>query len=316
MHDNETIDEIKQFPLGDLRDIPGDLEDISASELIGKALEPHSAVIFYSQYDPSGAGGSGTLVHYKGIKGILTASHVVAPFSESSTIFLPCILRSGTIDVWDVIEVPFIRILTIDDFNFYLEPGWIDRWSEQGLDISFIQIEDHIFSDILNQRQKKSLDLGEMRARYFSKEFKYWSPENKHNWIWTMVGTPREGCGFIEKDVSSFCHGPVFHGGGETKLRLNTLQNVQQPFQGLDVDIIETQIGSTLDILPRDFSGASGGGIYQTLGRLINGQFKIEEILLSGVFVAGNEEKGLLFSRGHIALYDIFCRFLDTKVNS
>ena len=287
MYNEETIDEIKQITLGELRDTP-------VPKLIGEALESHSVVIFYSQDDPTGAGGSGTLIHYKGVKGILTASHVIAPFSKRRTIFLPCILRQGTIDVWEVVEVPFSRILTIDNLNIYLTPKWIDRWPENGLDISLIQIHDYIFDDILSHWHKQSLDLAEMRTRYFSQEAKYWSPENKHNWTWTIVGTPREGCRLIEKDVNYFCHGSVYLGGGETKLRFNTLQNVQQSFQGLDVDIIETQLGTTLDILPRDFSGASGGGIYKTSQRQINDQFKIEEFLLSGVFVAGNEREGRL----------------------
>lgn len=80
----------------------------------------------------------------------------------------------------------------------------------------------------------------------------------------------------------------------------------------IEVDIIETQLGPTQDKLSKDFSGASGGGIYQTSERQTGDQFKIEEMLLAGVFVAGNVEAGWLYSRGHIALYDIFCAYLDS----
>jgi hypothetical protein len=103
----------------------------------------------------------------------------------------------------------------------------------------------------------------------------------------------------------------VYIGGGETKLRTDTLQNVQPSFKGAAVDMIETQLGPTEDKLPKNFSDCSGGGMYQTRECKIGDQFKIEEMLLAGVFVAGNEEAGWLYSRGHMALYDIFCRFLD-----
>jgi hypothetical protein len=92
MSNEETIDEIKQVTLGSLR-------NTNFTQIISKALEPHSVVIFYAPNDPSGAGGSGTLVTYKGIKGILTASHAISPFSNKRTIFLPCILREGSVDL-------------------------------------------------------------------------------------------------------------------------------------------------------------------------------------------------------------------------
>jgi hypothetical protein len=307
MNTEETIDEIQQVTLGSLR-------NTEFPKMIGGALEPHSVVIFYAPNDSKGSGGSGTLIHYKGINGILTASHVIAPFSNKRTVFLPCILREGTSDVWEVIEAPFCRILTIDDLNLYSNTEETKDWSENGLDIALIQFEDSIFDEIIRLWHKQPLDLAEMRLKYLSHDAKYWSPENKHDWTWTIAGTPREDCGLIEKDVNYFPHSSVYIGGGETLLRTDTLQNVASPFNGLDVDIIETQLGPTLDKLPKDFSGASGGGVYQTSERQIGDQFKIEEILLAGVFVAGDEEAGLLYSRGHIALYDIFCKFLDSQL--
>jgi len=111
--------------------------------------------------------------------------------------------------------------------------------------------------------------------------------------------------------VNFFPHAGVYIGGVETKLRIDTLQNIQPSFKGEAVDIIETQLGTTEDKLPKDFSGCSRDGMYQTRERQIGDQFKIEEMLLAGVFIAGNEEAGWLYSRGHMALYDIFCRFLD-----
>lgn len=307
MSNEKTIDEVKQVTLGSLR-------NTEFTKIIGEALEPHSVVIFYATNDSRGAGGSGTLIHYKGIKGILTASHVIAPFSNKRTVFLPCILREGTADVWEVLEAPFCRILTIDDLNLYSTPEWIEEWSENGLDISLIQFEDRIFDDIVRLWHKQPLDLDEMRAKYLSHDAKYWSPQHKHDWTWTIAGTPREDCGLIEKDVNFFPHAGLYIGGGETVLRTNTLQNVASPFKGLEVDIIETQLGPTEDKLPKDFSGASGGGVYQTSERQTGELFKIEEILLAGVFVAGNEEAGWLYSRGHIGLYDIFCKFLDNQL--
>ena len=308
MRNEEIIDEVKQVTLGSLR-------GTEFTEVIGKTLEPHTVVIFYAPNDPRGAGGSGTLIHYKGIKGILTASHVIAPFKNKKHVFLPCLLRLGTTDVWEVVGVPFFRILTIDDLDLYLSPEWMDAWSENGLDISLIQFEDQIFDELVRLWGKKPLDLAEMRQKYLSHEGKYWSPIHKHDWTWTITGVPREDCGLIEKDVNFFPLAGVYIGGGETKLRTDTLQKVQPSFKGAAVDIIETQLGPTEDKLPKDFSGCSGGGMYQTRERQIGDQFIIEEMLLAGVFVAANEEAGWLYSRGHMALYDIFCRFLDAQLD-
>ena len=308
MNSDKVIDEIKQVTLGSLR-------DTGFTKIIGETLETHTVVIFYAQNDTRGAGGSGTLIHYKGIKGILTASHVIAPFKNKKYIFLPCLLRPETTDVWGVIGAPFCRILTIDNLDLYLSPEWMEAWSENGLDISLIQFEDHIFDNILKMWGKRSLDLVEMRQKYLSHEGKYWSPDHKHDWTWTIAGRPREGCGLIEKDVNYFPHAGVYIGGGETKLRTDTLQNVLLNFKGSAVDIIETQLGPTEDKLPQDFSGCSGGGMYQTRERQTDDQFAIEEMLLAGVFVAGNEKAGWLYSRGHMALYDVFCRFLDEALN-
>lgn len=303
----ETLDEIKKVALGDLR-------NTEFTEIIGKAVEHHSVVIFYGLNDPKGYGGSGTLIHYKGIKGILTASHVVA-YLPGKCVCLPCSLREGTTDVWEIAPIPFCRILTIDNLNLYRTTDWKKNWSENGLDISIIQLEDHFFDELVRMSNKQPLDLAEMRAKYLAQNAKYWASENKHNWTWTIAGTPREDCGLIEKDVNFFPHASIYIGGGETKLRTETLQNIEFPFRGREVDIIETQLGPTKDKLPKDFSGASGGGVYQTSERRTGDQFKIEEILLAGVFVAGNEEEGRLCSRGHIALYDIFCEFLDKELN-
>jgi hypothetical protein len=128
-----------------------------------------------------------------------------------------------------------------------------------------------------------------------------------------IAGTPREGCGLIEKNVNYFPHAGVYIGGGKTKLRSDTLQNVHPLFKGSAVDIIETQLRPTEDKLLQDFSDCSGGGMYQTRERQIGDQFTIEEMLLAGVFVAGDERAGSLYSRGHLALYEIFCNFLDTQ---
>lgn len=158
------------------------------------------------------------------------------------------------------------------------------------------------------------LDLAEMRQKYLRHEGKYWFPDQKHNWTWTIVRTPREGCGLIEKDVNYFPNAGVYSGRGGTKLRTDTLQNVHSTFQGSPVDITETQLGPTQDKLPQDFSGCGGGGMYQTREGQIGDQFTIEEKLLAGIFVAGNEKTGWLYSRGRMALYDIFCRFLDVQI--
>lgn len=304
----DEITEIKYVPLGDLH-------GTEFVDVIGAAVDPHSVVIFQALNDPIGAGGSGTLVQYKGIKGILTASHVIAPLKSKRQIVLPCKLRPGTSDVWESIEVPVVHIFTIDDLDLYVSFDPDKIWSENRLDISLVQIDDNIFDDIVTSWGKQPLDLAQMRDKYLEQEEQYWSPLHKHDWTWVIAGAPREGCGLIEKDVNFFPHASVYIGGGRTQLRSGTLQDVQPHYKNKDVDIIETPLGPTQDILPKNFAGCSGGGIYQIRAAQVDDRFKIDDLLLAGVFVAGNEGKGLLYSRGPIALYDIFCDFLDRHID-
>ncbi len=162
-----------------------------------------SVVIFYTPNDPEGAGGSGTLVNYKGIKGILTASHVAASLRDK-TLYLPCVLRYGTDNIWDVREVSFLRILTIDKLNKY-SPN--DYWPENRLDISLIQFDDTEFDNIIKQWKKQPVDLAMMKVKYNSNENKYWSPDNNHFFVWDISGVPRQGSQFESENVVYFPFG-------------------------------------------------------------------------------------------------------------
>lgn len=302
----ETNDEIKQISLGELR-------KTNFTHAIAEALMKYCIVIFLGSDNLRG--GSGTLVIYKGIKGILTASHVAA-LLENSLFAIPYRLREGCSDIWEIQQIPIKRILTIDDLSLYQTPELIENWSENGLDITLLQLDDEVFEDILKSTGKNSLDLEQMKDKYEAEESKYWSPFNKNDWSWTICGTPRKSLSLIENDVVYFPYASTYIGGGSTKLRLDTLQKIKEPYSGLDVDIIETELGPTEDEIPDDFSGASGGPIFQTRERLTGNTISNEEIMLAGIFVAGDEKVAKkLWSRGHIALYDIFCIFLDKIVN-
>ncbi len=82
----------------------------------------------------------------------------------------------------------------------------------------------------------------------------------------------------------------------------------------MNADIIESQQGPTQDHIPEDFSGMSGAGIYQISVRSNDNQYVIEEVHLARVFVAYKEKSKCLQSRGHISLYDVFCKFLDKQI--
>lgn len=287
--------------------ILGELRHTTAPELIRQTVEPCSVPIFTDEH---GSGGSGTLVTYKGLKGILTASHVIASISNKKSIFLPCLLRKGTNDIWDLAEIPFCRILTIDDLSQYTSI----KWTGKGLDIAIIQFEDPVFSSLIQHWCKRPLDLEIMRAKYLSNEHKYWCHENAHDWLWPIAGMPREGCHHISDDVKVIPYAGAYIGGGECKFCHNTLQNVLPEFRHSDADLIKTQIGPTQDILPKDFGGMSGGGIYQFKVCRKETNYQLDDFLLAGVFVAGDEEDGWLTSRGHLSLYDIFCGFLNTQL--
>ncbi len=273
-------------------------------------------MLVYDPNDPDGPGGSGTLVNYKGIKGILTATHVLEEIIKTKYVWLPCALRPGTTDIWDCRGVPFVRILTIDNLSSISgnRNGNKSLWPETCLDIAIIQFSDKIFDDIVKNWKKKIVNLSLMREHYYSNECSYWSPDHKHDWIWTFSGYPREGVHQVEDSVSCLPNSGVYLGGGECLIRSNILKDVHEEFIGYDADIIESQKGPTLDHLPKNFSGMSGGGMYQVKLQLINNRFHLEDILLAGVFVAEAKNKKWVLSRGQISLYDVFCSFLDKQM--
>lgn len=291
-----------------------ELEALGFSAIIAAALDPSSIVIFAS--GTHGGGGSGTLVKYKGILGILTASHVAASLNDCK-VYLPYRLRANTDDIWEITPVPFCRILLIDDLSLYSNK----LWSESGLDIALIQLEDDIFDSILDHTKKIPIDLNEMKNRYTSELHKYWSSEKTNDWSWVMAGRPREGFKKLEstepnlQNVLYFPAPGVYIGGGVCRIRRNTLDKVDSKYKGHDADLIESLI-DTSDILPNDFAGMSGGGCFQVKGRLHNNEYIVDEFILAGVFVAASIDGDYLVSRGHISVYEVFSLYLDDQIGN
>ncbi|MES2345483.1 MAG: hypothetical protein V4494_06070 [Chlamydiota bacterium] len=137
------------------------------------------------------------------------------------------------------------------------------------------------------------------------------APDRVHDWFWVIGGSPREQSGpsLNDSSILEFKHGGAFFCGGYIKREMFALSMVDEKYRDCDADLIISPLGPTLDVLPFSYGGMSGGGLYQVKLKEIRGHKNIEDLMFAGVFVADNGE--CLVSRGHVSLYEVFCRYLD-----
>ncbi len=110
----------------------GDFCETEVFDELYDSIMSHTIIISYNAFT---FGGSGTLVVYKGLAGILTASHVIAPIKNCRTISLQCLLREGSEKLRHLKTIPIQRILTLDELHAFSGGDWSDEF----LDISFIE---------------------------------------------------------------------------------------------------------------------------------------------------------------------------------
>jgi hypothetical protein len=178
-----------------------------------------------------------------------------------------------------------------------------------------MQIEKPVFDYLCQCSGKSPVDLAVFAEKFKNTPQRYCAPSRAHDWAWPICGFPRaEMSTSIELCSTIYRHDGVYTGGGVTEIRPFSLAKVQGDFQEADADLVMSAIGPTIDPLPSDFSGASGGGQWQVSLGEVNGIISVIEIFLGGVFVAGSEERKQLCSRGSRSLYEVFCVHLDAVI--
>lgn len=306
-----------QVTLGELRNNP-------IIELMKEIIRTHQVSIFLNPDTPTSnnpkeneidlKGGSGTLIKYKNLKGILTATHVICNSADPSGI-VACFDKRKSIytllpneslskndeKIYIKKQINIIDILTIDDIPACSNP----KWEEKKLDISLLLLTDEDFNQIVIHGNKKAIDLEKSQDKFKLNKFEYLKEQN---WIGAIYGFARADC--IIKDIRELKHDGLDLTGFKHGLCKNLLKVPNKKYKRLKADFFTHEIGDTLDILPVDYAGASGGGFWQIA---INDRLEIVELFFSGIFVAEDKNKidRKLYSRGPISLYEIFCKYLD-----
>lgn len=251
-------------------------------------------------------GGSGTLVKYKNLSGILTATHVMANYLDTREIFSPIVATEDpTVFLNDKVHVK--RILYLETAcGVELLKGRTKFWPENTLDICFIELDEEVFQAIIQKSLKKPIDLLDYQKKYSANFETYCCANN--DWIWAFEGSPRLGGQQDSNNILMSRFDGCYLSGGEY-VTIPLIHVV--PSFDRDADLCVHQLGPTKDVIPSTFSGASGAGVWQVRLKGDDGiPTGIHELFFTGVLVAGAED--ILKSRGPSSLYDIFLPYLDS----
>lgn len=260
-------------------------------------------------------GGSGTLVRYGTICGILTNTHVMSDSIDTRLIYSPLEKTKDPTFFWNV---PVELLQTI-----YLEtPQGVDAlkgtvWNSNCLDICLLQMSQAAFDIALQKSGKEAVDLSVYKKKYLSNRDAYLASDHISHWSWAIDGAPREQCAHDTNQVlhSRFDGLYVCGGSKHGTYKTDPLMLVHPPFDR-DADRLQHDLGPTLDIIPDKFGGISGAGVWQiSFHGEHNTPQGIAEMFFSGVCVAGIPGQ-CLYSRGPSALYDIFTEYLDKLLAS
>ncbi|NGX56744.1 MAG: hypothetical protein K1060chlam5_00990 [Candidatus Anoxychlamydiales bacterium] len=286
----------KTFPLSDLR----------GTDLAKKiAKKTFIYTMPFSSENDLTFGGTLTFATYKNFYGFLTATHVLAKHLNIKEIFAPSI-KTNDPNTYFIKGIPIKKIRYLETSEGIKLLSRADaKWNSSTLDICFIEIDENIFNELLKESNKQVVDLQKYQEKYSSNFKKYCALNN--NWCWGIVGFPREQAKHDKSNIiiSKF-DGPFFSGG---QYKTDPLKHVHAPFDR-DADRCDHEFGTTKDVLPSNFQGISGGGVWQIsfCGETI--PEKIDEMFFSGVVVAASPDD--LVSRGPEALYNIFLPYLDS----
>lgn len=258
-------------------------------------------------------GGSGTLVRYKSLCGLLTATHVMAGHIDARLIYSP-LQRTAIPTVFSNTAVPIQRVIYLETVEG-IEAFKGTYWPSGCLDICLLEMEHASFDRILQSSGKQVVDLSAYREKYIANKDGYIASDPISHWSWAVDGSPREDSAHDQQRILHSRFDGLYGCGGskERTYKTDPLTLVQAPFDR-DADRLQHDLGPTLDVLPSKFGGISGGGMWQVSFHGKGGVVKgIAEMFFSGVCVAGLPGK-CLYSRGPTALYDIFTAYLDTLI--
>ncbi len=246
-------------------------------------------------------GGSGTLVSYKSFRGILTATHVMANDLDTREVYAP-IKKTSDPSFFLNEKIPVKGILCIETPQaIQLFRDREKDWPENALDICLVEIEEHIFSEIIQKSGKHAINLLSHQENYHKNFDKYCCSHT--DWCWAFYGYPREEANHDEYNILKSRFDGVYVSGGAFRKETPLTQVIVQSQMG--ADLWEHQLGKTADILPKSFEGMSGAGVWQISFRGEDGiPLEIDEAFFFGVFVA--QASDCLLTRGPTSLYDIF----------
>jgi hypothetical protein len=288
----------------------GDLRGTRVYEELGEICRSYSVLI--SPIPDLRVGGSGTLVRYKNLCGILTATHVLAKNIDSSLIFSP-VLKTPDPTYFLKVAVPVKKLLYLETAAG-IKALQGPNWPNETLDICLIQLDPSLFDFLLKISGKKAVDLLAHKTKYLTAVEKYCAADHNNDWSWAFDGVPREGSIQNSQGILQSKFGGPYLGGGTKEgstYKAQQLTLVTPPFDGT-ADIGRHDLGPTADPLPYKFGGISGGGVHQVSFKGESGTPEaIDEMFFSGVCVAGIPQQ-CLYSRGPASLYEVFTRYLDT----
>lgn len=291
------------FPLGSLRGTP----------LCAKlAEECRSYSVLLSTSPCLKEGGSGTLIKYKDLCGILTATHVFADQTDVSVIYSP-ILKTEDSQLFLEDEIPIKELIYLETPEGIqaLQGG---KRTEGVLDICLVLFESSVFQSVLKLSGKKVVDLLKYKEAYLKDAEKYCGDDRNHDWCWVMDGYPREGRIQKQAGILELTFGGLYICGGSKNGRTyikEKLTMVKPPFDRA-ADLSCHDLGPTRDPIPSIFGGISGAGVWQVSFSGKETPEAIDEMFFSGVCVVSKAQKCLLV-KGPSALYDIFVDCLDKR---
>lgn len=282
----------------------GSLRNTAVYDTLKQQLRKHSLPI--SGLPQLGSGGTGTLVKYNGISGILTATHVIADFLDTREIFAPFI---ATEDPTFFINgrIPIKKFHYLDTEQGLQKLRENARYSEDFFDICMIELDEDVVDNILKQSKKQIVDLSVYKSKYENNFDYYCCSDN--DWCWAVDGAPREDAVQDNDNILHSRYDGLYVSGGAYRTNFPTYVPAKY---SMSADLGVHQLGPTLDSLPCSFRGISGAGVWQVAFEGNDGRpTAIQELFFSGIIVCEVTQEKLI-SRGPSSLYDIFLSYLES----
>lgn len=286
---------------------------------LGSITRSHSLLVS-SKADLSGHG-SGTLIKYNNVYGILTATHVFADCIDTKVVFSP-IEKTYDPTIFLCRPLPIKQIIHLETTKG-LELLKGEKEPDGTLDICLLLMEELDFKKALEISSKSYVDLNLYKKRYEQNFEKYCIPDSARNWSYVIEGYPDEGA-HSNQNLINFPHDGTYLCGGAMEgatFKTRRLKLIQEPYNNEDADVSYHDFGPTIDKIPQRFGGISGGGMWMvSFSGQNNIPEKIDELFFAGICVSEELKNPIglksevirLVCKGPDSLYRIFTSFLET----